>query len=443
MSFANKSLSIFTRDIFLFILNLFTSVVIARKLGPELLGVWVIVMLIPGYAEAFGRSKFDLASVFFLGKKKYTESEVVYNINIIAIITSLFIVLLIFMFKSYLVSLLFNESKDNVIFIYAVLPLIPLNFMYLNYSYLLISREDIKAYNFMTILKALIGSGGASILILIFNFGLWSVLTSNIIAVLIGFLYGRWKFNKKSKKRIFISNLNIPLIKEFFNYSYKLYLGGIVSHLNSFLMTSLLSVYLAPAKVAFYSTAQGRASLLDKLPVAINTLLYPRISNSEKHDAIETTIKAFKIISIFSIFSVFLVAMFIKPIVIILYGKQYLPIIAPFLIILPGVSINGIASVFASYFTGIGRSDLIMKLSVFPLLLQILLGYLLITKFDILGAAMSYTVSMIIFGIIQMYYFVKITGNSFKELIPVSQDYLYIYNFCVSNLKPPLKIFKK
>ena len=69
MSFGNKSFSIFKRDILLFVLNVFTSIVIARKLGPDLLGIWIIISLIPAYAEAFGRTKFDLAAVYFIGKK--------------------------------------------------------------------------------------------------------------------------------------------------------------------------------------------------------------------------------------------------------------------------------------------------------------------------------------------------------------------------------------
>ena len=75
MSFANKSFSVFKRDVLLFILNVFTSIVIARKLGPELLGIWVIISLFPSYAEAFGRIKFDLAAVYFIGKKNIQKMK--------------------------------------------------------------------------------------------------------------------------------------------------------------------------------------------------------------------------------------------------------------------------------------------------------------------------------------------------------------------------------
>ncbi len=72
MSIANKAFSILKRDIVLFFSQLITSVIIARKLGPEMVGTWVILSMIPTYAESFGRIKFDIAAVYFLGKKKYS-----------------------------------------------------------------------------------------------------------------------------------------------------------------------------------------------------------------------------------------------------------------------------------------------------------------------------------------------------------------------------------
>ena len=429
MSFAQKTFSIFKRDVLLFILNIFTSIVIARKLGPELLGIWIIILLIPGYAEAFGRIKFDLAAVYFIGKKKYIENEILYHLNIVAITTGIFIVALIFIFKDYINQLLFDGEPNNLIFIYAILPIIPLNFLYLNYSYLLISREDIKYYNYMIIIKAIIDSGGACILLLVFDLGLWSVLMASVLSVLTALIFGRWRFNKTNinPKRIF--KLNIGLLKEFFNYSYKLYIGGLISFLNIYLMKSFLSIYMIPEKVAFYSMAQDRATLLDKLPAAANVMLYPVVSKSNQSDSSKSTAKAFRIILILGTLSSIIFAILIKPLVYIMYGEPYLPMVVPFLIVLPGILIKGTTSLFVSYFTGSGRADLVMKLSIFPLILQLILGFILIRYFGVFGAAFSFTLGMLFFSILEIFFFLKLSKNSFKDLIPESSDYLYIYNF--------------
>tara|TARA_B100000767_G_C19761591_1_gene535382 strand:+ start:1156 stop:2472 length:1317 start_codon:yes stop_codon:yes gene_type:complete len=435
VSFANKSFSIFKRDILLFILNVCTSIIIARKLGPELLGIWIIISLIPSYAEALGRIKFDLAAVYFIGKKKYNENEVMFHLNIIAILTGILVIIIILILKDDIIRLLFNGESKNLNLIYAILPIIPLNFLFLNYSYLLISREDVEYYNIMIVVKAIIGSGGACLLLLIFDLGLWSVLVSTVISVFVALILGIWRFNQTGTKSKIILNLNKNLLKDFLNYSYKLYVGGIISFLNIFVMKSILSVYLSPAKVAFYSLAQDRATLLDKIPSAVNTLLYPRVSSSNELESSISTIRAFRILLILTTFSSIILAIFIYPLVLIMYGEEYLPVVIPLIIILPGIIVNGTASVFTSYFTGVGRSDLIMKLSIFPLILQIILGFILITKFDIFGAAISFTVAMIVFGIIQIYYFLNVTNMSYEILVPKKEDYLYIINFIKSKLK--------
>ncbi len=87
-----KSFSLFKRDAFLFVTNLATGIVVARKLGPEALGVWVILQMILAYAESFGRIKCDIAAVYYLGQKKYEVADVVLTLNALAIITSTLII---------------------------------------------------------------------------------------------------------------------------------------------------------------------------------------------------------------------------------------------------------------------------------------------------------------------------------------------------------------
>jgi len=435
MSFADKTFSIFTRDIFLFVLNLLTSIVIARKLGPELLGVWVIIFLIPSYAEAFGRIKFDLAAVYFIGKNKYSQNEILYHLNFVALVTGLLITTIMLIFINPLNNLLFNGDSDKIILLLAILPHIILNFLNLNYTYLLIAIEDVKTYNKMVVIKAIISSGGASVLLLLFNCGIWSVIVTSVLAVLVSLIYGSYIFNKKIVKTNLNYKLNKQLLNDFFNYSHKLYIAGLISFLNNYIMTSILSVMLNSSKVAFFNIAKNRATLLEKIPSAVNVLLYPRVSNSSFEDSSNVSSRAFRIILILCFCSSIIASFLVKPAILIMYGEPYLPVVLPLLLIIPGVIFNGSTSVFTSYFTGIGRADIVMKLSIFPLIIQLILGFILINNLGVIGAALTFTFSMIVFGLIQIYYFVKISGNSFKVLIPTREDFVYLRNFIKSKLK--------
>src|SRR5256885_17134810 len=84
MSVSRHSFAVFRRDVFLFATNLITGVVVARTLGPAAMGTWVILQLVPSYAEVFFRTKFDIAAVYFLGRGKYRLHEVVWTLNLLA-----------------------------------------------------------------------------------------------------------------------------------------------------------------------------------------------------------------------------------------------------------------------------------------------------------------------------------------------------------------------
>ena len=85
----NTIFALFGRDALLFLSTLITGIIIARYLGPEMMGVWAILLLIPGYAEAFGRLKFDVASVYFFGKKEASLGDLTFLLHFISIVSSM------------------------------------------------------------------------------------------------------------------------------------------------------------------------------------------------------------------------------------------------------------------------------------------------------------------------------------------------------------------
>ena len=63
-------IKILKRDIYIQAISFITSILIARNLGPYVLGIWSILRLIQGYIETFGRTKTEFASIYFIGRKK-------------------------------------------------------------------------------------------------------------------------------------------------------------------------------------------------------------------------------------------------------------------------------------------------------------------------------------------------------------------------------------
>jgi len=429
MSFSEKSLSLLQRDIFLFFLNLLMGVAVARILGPEMMGLWVILLLIPGYAEAFGRLKFDIAAVYFLGKKKAKMGEMVFILNFLALLTSLILVSFFLLNFDWFYSRLFHSSAlDMHLPIYIILLIIPLQFIFLNYSYLYIHCENITVFNRMYIIDSLISSAGGLIMLLILDWGILGVLLGKVLGLFFAIIYSGIKFTKIERMKV---KMDFRLILKMAKYSIQFYLGGVISHLHIYITNLLTALYLAPGQVAFFSMAKGRCEMLTRLvPSAIGTLLFPKVSKSEdSNQSMTLTARAFRVTFLLLIFIGIILAIAIKPIVYILYGKDYLPLTIPFWIVLPGLVLSQSTSVFNNYFSGRGRPDLIPKIAIVPMVIQGLLAFSLIPLMGIVGASISFLASTTALGMVQLLIFLNVSHCSYRDILLKKDDFYTIKDF--------------
>lgn len=107
MRVSDKIFSIFKRDISLFLLNLATGIFVARVLGPKVFGIWVILALFTSYAEVLFRLKADIAAVYYIGQKKFKREDILSSLNLIALVSSIVVAAIIFIFESSIYDWLF------------------------------------------------------------------------------------------------------------------------------------------------------------------------------------------------------------------------------------------------------------------------------------------------------------------------------------------------
>ena len=429
MSYSKNTFSLFQRDVFLFISNTLTGIVIARTLGPDLRGLYAIALLIPGYAESFGRLKYDLAAVYYLGKNKATLGEMVFLLNSIAITSSILIVFLIKInFEWIYQQLYINTSYDMRIITNMTLIIIPLQFIFLNYSYLIIYLEDVPAYNRMIVGKAMISSFTSIILILIFHYGILGALIGSIISYIYPIIYAAIKISKLEKP---IYRFNFKLFMAMSKYSIQYYLGGLVSHLQQYITNLMVVFYALPDSVGFYAMAKNQSLLITSMvPKAINTLLFPKISKSSTDlAATNLTSQSFRITLFILLLFGFIMAIVIKPMVYILYGEAFLAMVIPFWIILPGFVLSQSASLFNSYYSGIGRPEIILKLTYIPLIIQVILALILLPYYGMIGAAVAFMGSNIVLSLASTIVFMRISKTKISELVITREEILFVLKF--------------
>jgi O-antigen/teichoic acid export membrane protein len=224
-------------------------------------------------------------------------------------------------------------------------------------------------------------------------------------------------------------------------YSAHLYINGLVIFFQNNVSTLIAAYYVAPAQIAFFALGKSMSEISTRMvPAAVNTILFPRVSSSnDERGSIDLVIRSFRVTLLLISTTTVILFYLIKPIVFTLYGDDYYPLIDIFVIIIASVVMVQSSSIFMSYLTGSGNVHLLPKLSILPLLLQIILSFFLISDFGIVGIAISYAISSACLFIFHVIFFLKLTDTKIESLFIRYEDFKTVKNFLVTKLKTLLK----
>ena len=420
-SLAGKSFAVLQRDILLLGTTIATSVVGARTLGPHILGLWVILNLIPSYGETLGRLKVDVAAVYYLGKGLYKPGDVVFVLNAIAVASGCLIILpVILFFDRFSVALFAADAQFVKPYIYLMLLQVPVTFLYVNYTYLHIQREDVDALNSMVMTRALLTSFLIIVGVFVLGLGLAALAIGQAIALLCALLLGIYRYGipKREAKRI-----NPQLVKDLVRYGSKLYVANVAAYFNTYSTQAIVVAFCPSAQVAFFSIAQQLAQLVSKVTDALGTFLYSRVAGTQKvSDSALLAARAFRVSLVVLLPCVVVASVAVAPVMLLLYGPSYLPALIPFWIILPGVTMAAAATTLGVFFQGIGRADLVAKIAFVPVVAQLSLGLLLVRHLQITGAALAFLAALLASTAIQIAVFLRLTGSSGRHALLIRRE---------------------
>ncbi|PIS30332.1 hypothetical protein COT42_03210 [Candidatus Saganbacteria bacterium CG08_land_8_20_14_0_20_45_16] len=443
MSIAQKSFILFRRDLFVYAISIVTSAIIARTLGPVQMGIWLICLMIPSYAEAFGRLKLDVSAVYFLGKKRCSLGEMTFIINVVSLFFGFLFFVLVVWQINFVQAFLFKNAIVPNSLIYLVMIFVVIRFIGMNYSYLLIYLEDVHAYNAFVFIQQILGSVFAIVFLVFFQAKLFGMIFALLFAGILSVMFAAWKIQKKEK---IVPRFDLGIMADLIKFSYKLYLSGIVGFLNQYVSSLFVAYYLLPAQVAYFRMGQDKALLLQKIPQSISTILYPRISklNDDDNNTAKITVLSFRVSLILMVLAAIAGIFLIKPVVLVLYGKDYLPLSIAFWILIPGLVLSGASAMFTQYFMGIGRPQIDLAISIVPLISQIILGFIFIPIYGVIGAAVTASFTLIIRSLVAMFVFHRISKVPLREVVlPTSEDFSLIFNFIKGQINSFFARFRK
>jgi O-antigen/teichoic acid export membrane protein len=289
---------------------------------------------------------------------------------------------------------------------------------------IILGQEKIITYNKINIFQAVFQLIAVSIFLLIFKQGVFGAIISYVLTIIFVTLLVVL-FIKKYTKIYF--SYNKKIFKDLTKYGVKAYFGILAQFLNYRLDMFMVALFLTTASVGYYSIAVVIAEKLWMLPGTIATVLFPRISSIKDTEANNLTPRiarhTFFIIFIISL----ILAMLTVPIIKILFGIDFLPSAVPLLILLPGIVALGGAKTLTADMAGRGKPQFGTYAAFTSLAVNFPLNLWLIPRWGISGAAFASSIAYIIFTLVVIGSFSKISQKSWSDILIIKktdfQDY--------------------
>jgi O-antigen/teichoic acid export membrane protein len=404
-------------------LALLSSIVIARALGPEGIGVYTLAILFPLLIITFTNLGIGPATVYYVAQEKYSLREVLGNNVLLSAVIGTVATLI----GLGLVVLSQGQIFPSVAPSYLALALllVPVNLFSQQYiNHILLGARRIKEFNAASVLQRLLFLPLVFLTTAVLGLGVFGALWATILssAVLCVFLFA-WVVRVAGGIRY---RLNYAYLRDAFRYALKAYLGNIIGFLNYRIEVFLLGIFLPVAAVGFYAVAVALAEKLWFLSESASTVLFPTVS-AEKDEHQRKTFTPLVSRNILLLTSLGAAALFLVSewVIVLLYSEEYLLSVRLFRILLPGIVLLSASRILANDIAGRGRPLLNTYVGAIGVVLQVALNLVWIPRYGATGAAWATTVSYGITLAVRLWMYMRLSGNSWATVIvPQASDWL-------------------
>jgi len=243
---------------------------------------------------------------------------------------------------------------------------------------------------------------------------LWSLTIFSLIRFLFLFFYMKKNYGIKLRK------IEAPLLKSQLRYAFPIGGARMVGEIGKKIDKFILAAFLTPANFAAYSIAHFGIPFIDMFYSSVSQVVIPQMTIKKKAEDL-TEIKRIwhKMVSQFSLVTipvVILFALLAKSIITLLFTDQYIDSVPVYRIFLLVIMIHILSpSVVLRAFK---KTKTIFISHLCSMIVAIILSYILIQKYGMIGGAVSFILSSAIKTLIQVTKAKEILSLSLLSLLP-------------------------
>ena len=206
-----------------------------------------------------------------------------------------------------------------------------------------------------------------------------------------------------------------------FSYGCRYYLGKISNLANVEMGTVIIAFFADRAEIGWFALASRVTKLVQMIPEALTTTLFPRIAVNREgtRDLVMRTARAAGAVSAAVLFTLALVA---KPMVAIVFSPDFLPAVSLIRILVIGGVFYCMAKVFLSYLVAANRPGIASITVTIGVMVNLGLLWLLLPRIGISAAAWAVTGSYLVDSAILFFLFRQYSGARFREMFAFSRN---------------------
>jgi O-antigen/teichoic acid export membrane protein len=217
-------------------------------------------------------------------------------------------------------------------------------------------------------------------------------------------------------------------IRDGMRFGLKNYVQSLAGRVHERVDIFMLAYFLGdPAQLAYYAIAAGLVQRLKMLPGAVSSAAYPQMAGLGEDEAARFACRTSRQSFAWVLLVALLLAALAHGLVPFVYGDAYRASVVPFLVLLPGMALLTLYTVFAQYFTAIDRQGANIATQTISVVVNVLLNLWLIPRYGILGAAAASACSYTLEATLITAVFVAKAGRSLGEIFVLRVDDLDPY----------------
>jgi O-antigen/teichoic acid export membrane protein len=434
-AFTGGAASVFVTRLLTFGVSLAANGIIARALGTSGKGELALLDTFTGIVLLLATPGIGAASVYFQnreGERRWEVASTAIALQLAFALGGALIASVALRMMPGLGTFAFHGELPRDI-VYIALAMLPLGVFFSSVLYVVLGTNQLIAYNALTLGSATVQLVFYAVVLLFLRGNVAGVLIaaglSSAVVALTGLRWLRglgFRFSPSTRP-----------VSALLGYGARGWLGTTLQFLNYRLDTLIVNHFVGVSDVGLYAVSVALAETLWHISAAASTVIFPRTA-SDVDAATGFTPLVARTVGLVTLGGAIAIAIGAYPMILIVFGRDFLPAVPSVLGLLPGIVMLAVGKVLSNDLAGRGRPEFGSWSAGAALVGTIAFDFLLIPRWGFMGAAAASSISYSVSAIVLVVCYARVTGNSVASVLFPQRGDLQLYREQIARLQVKL-----